>query len=268
MKFALAFVVVALAIAYSQATVTCTASSYCMGCSSTAATGCLSCFNWGSGKVGARQLSSAATYTCTTALAVTTTDCKVYSGAAYYGYTSGTCRWCKSKTWLNNSVSSASVTTKTCSNTAIITATCSASVSNCHQMVCTDYAAALSSTDYSKCGTCKKGYWGTIDTTTDLYTACINSGTNPASNCDYYSPTSAHANVCMMCKSNYAVKYSNSSCYAYTTDKNCRALQSDNTNCMTCWDAYYWNATVCKLNAKVVSAVMIVALSVLSFFMF
>jgi len=268
MKFALAIVAIALAINYSQATVTCAATSYCMSCSSTASTGCLSCFNWGSGSVGARKLSASSTYTCTAALTVKTTDCKVYTGAATNAGTSGTCRWCNSKTWRNESYSAAGVNTMTCSNTAIQATTCTTSVSNCYQMVCRDYAASLSSTDYSKCATCKKGYWGTIDSTTVLYSACTNSGTAPQTNCDWYYAYSSSASRCMFCKSNYAVKYADGSCYSYTTDKNCASLQSDNTNCLSCWDAYYWNATVCKLNAKVVSAVMIVALSVLSFFMF
>lgn len=267
MKFTLAIAVLAIAVHYSQATVTCAASSYCMSCSSTSSTGCLSCFNWGSGSVGARKLSSASTYTCTTALSTKTTDCKVYTGGASYSGTSGTCRWCNSKTWRNEAYSAASVNTMTCSNTAINTTTCSTAISNCYQMTCRDYASA-SSTDYSKCATCKKGYWGTIDSTTMMYSACSNSGTNPVSNCDWFGPISASASGCSFCKSNYAVKSADSSCYAYTTDSNCRSLQTDNTNCLSCWDAYYWNATVCKLNAKVVSAIMIVALSALSFLMF
>lgn len=269
MKLILAIAVLAIAVNVAQSAVTCAATSYCMGCSSTASTGCLSCFNWGSGKVGARKLSSASPYTCVTALSVKTTDCKVYSGSATYSGTSGSCALCKGKTWLNKAVSTASVSTHTCSNTAINTTTCTSAskITNCEQMVCQDYAAT-GSTDFSKCGMCKKGYWGTVDATTMLFSTCTNSGTAPVTNCDAYTIRSSTLAGCYYCKSNFAVKYADMSCHAYTTDKNCRALQSDNTNCMTCWDAYYWNATVCKLNAKVVSAVMIVALSVLSFLMF
>merc|ERR1711970_1120990 len=48
---------------------------FCMTCS--ANNSCGSCFNWGSGTVGARSLGSS---TCTTALSRTMTDAKYYSG--------------------------------------------------------------------------------------------------------------------------------------------------------------------------------------------
>merc|ERR1712086_1249918 len=39
---------------------------------------------------------------------------------------------------------------------------------------------------------------------------------------------------------------------AYTTDKNCRQLGSVvTTQCVECWDGYYWNTTMCKLFSKV-----------------
>jgi len=251
-----------------QQTVTCAATSYCMGCSSTATTGCTACFNWGTGKVGARKLSASTPFTCTTALSVKTTDCQVYTGMATNTGTSGTCSLCKSKTWRNEAMSAANVNTMTCSNTAINTTTCTkaSEVANCEQMVCRDYASA-GSTDYTKCGVCKKDYWGTVDATTGLYTACGKTGTAPITNCQVYYSTGT-TNGCYVCKSKFAVKSTGASCVAFTKDSNCRQLQSDDINCSMCWAAYYWNATVCKLSAKVVSAVMMVALSMISFFMY
>merc|ERR1711976_1021342 len=63
------------ALAHSAYTMSCLESMYCMGCSATNV--CSSCFNWGSGSVGARSLAS---NTCTTKLTKTTTDAQNYNG--------------------------------------------------------------------------------------------------------------------------------------------------------------------------------------------
>jgi len=60
--------------------VSCTAANYCMACSSSTTDACTSCFNWGSGKIGAKALNSTSA-NCQTALSLTVTDAKFYSGS-------------------------------------------------------------------------------------------------------------------------------------------------------------------------------------------
>merc|ERR1712048_1025517 len=73
------------------------ATSYCMGNNDNATT-CSSCFNWGSGTVGARNL---ATNACTTKVTNAITDCKYYSGLTTTTKTCSDCGVCDGKTWLN-----------------------------------------------------------------------------------------------------------------------------------------------------------------------
>merc|ERR1712196_664473 len=75
MKFFLALIAVCAFAHYARAN-TCAVASYCMSCNTTSQ--CTGCFNWGSGKVGARSL---ATNVCTAALTRTIAkDVKFYSG--------------------------------------------------------------------------------------------------------------------------------------------------------------------------------------------
>merc|ERR1711937_156653 len=103
------------------------ATSYCMGNVDNATT-CSSCFNWGSGTVGARNLVTAA---CTTKVTNAITDCKYYSGLSTATKAAHDCGVCDSKTWLNvaDNATNASIVI-TCSDTAINTTTCASAVSN------------------------------------------------------------------------------------------------------------------------------------------
>merc|ERR1711939_1204422 len=93
----------------------CAASKYCMGCSATDT--CSTCFNWGSGKVGARSLAS---NTCTATLTRTVTDAKAYSGThtntSNFGV--GSC-YCKDSKYNYVDQTVATPYTSTCSKTSI-----------------------------------------------------------------------------------------------------------------------------------------------------
>merc|ERR1712151_815823 len=95
------------------------AASYCMGNTDNATT-CSSCFNWGSGTIGARQL---ATGSCANAVANKITDCKYYVGIISGTMkTVGDCMMCNKKTWLNmQDHSTPASIVVTCSDTAIDT---------------------------------------------------------------------------------------------------------------------------------------------------
>ena len=227
-------------ITYVTSVPSCTARSYCMGCNSATANICDSCFNWGSGKVGARALSS---NTCTNLLSTTAiNDCKIYSGTNDGStQTISNCFFC-GKDFLNLNSND---TTVTCSNTSSHD-TCSDKLLNCNQTVC---STTDGSTYTLSCGLCKKKYAGAGTATTNAgYNSC--SPTGVLTNCEYHYLSGSSTLACYSCKSNYAVASTAISCTAYTTDGNCRMLNSSG-DCNTCWHSYYWDASTCKLTAFV-----------------
>ena len=70
-------------------------------------------------------------------------------------------------------------------------------------------------------------------------------------NCDLGFQSSASVNLCYTCKTNYAVAYDSLSCVSYSSDRNCRRLNSDNQTCWYCWNSYYWDLTTCKLESNI-----------------
>jgi len=106
------------------------AASYCMG-NVDDSTNCSSCFNWGSGTIGARTY--VANSTCGTAVTNAVASCKWYSGTNTSTISLQDCSMCDSKDWLNltDHASTASSRVRACSDTAISTTTCSATISNC-----------------------------------------------------------------------------------------------------------------------------------------
>jgi len=254
MKLIALFAIIGL-IALIKTTPTCVATNYCMSCDSTTANKCMTCFNWGSGKVGARAYNSSS-YHCTTTLTLTTANTMFYSGSitttttnsAGTGYNNV---WQCKKTYLNYTGSSG---VSACSDTASPT-TCT-KISNCEQSKCHTTSGG---TTTSGCVRCKRNYGATITSSTPAgATAC--SGSVNITNCEYEAGIyggSTTARYCYSCKSKYATNNAMGACTSYTTDSNCRQLQTDGTNCYTCWHSYYWNATKCKLAANLLSFVLI-----------
>jgi len=229
----------------------CTSANYCIGCSSTTTNACTSCFNWGSGKIGAKALNVSSS-NCQTALSLTVTDAKFYIGSTTTtnslatGTLFNNVLQCK-KTYLNYTYTGG---VTACSNTA--TSGCTA-VSNCDQMVCWN-----NSTVTSGCRFCKRNYSATI-TSTNVAGATACASGNTITNCETqmaYSSGSATSALCYICKSNYAVASTALTCTSYSTDSNCRQLNSSGT-CSQCWFAYYWNTSKCKLAANLMSVAMI-----------
>jgi len=92
------------------------------------------------------------------------------------------------------------------------------------------------------------------------YTTCVAA---TISNAGYSDPTD-NTKV-YTCDTGYAAANALTSCIAFTTDSNCRQLDSTNAYCLTCWHSYYFNAGVCVLKAGVV-ALSGLALALLAFF--
>merc|ERR1711865_1214914 len=222
------FAIVALClIAYAHST-SCVATMYCMGCSATDT--CDSCFNWGSGKVGARSL---AANTCTASLTKVVTNAKYYSGThtttSNWGRSSASCG--SSKHMVVDQTSGVAANyTSSCTSTVPTGAT---AVANC-EMPGANKTSTTAAVAY--CGLCKKGKLGVA-----AYTSCT--GTLAITNCEYASGTN-----CQSCKSGYAVASTDLTCTAFTTDSNCRS-------------AYYFNGATCKLFGSILAAGFAVAMA-------
>lgn len=236
--------ILALCLAtYSQAAQgNCPKEYMCKGCSNDAIT-CFSCFNAQSSAKplqttnGARQLSGSS---CATVIANGITDCKYYKGTISATKTTGDCKQCNSKTWLNvkDNATAANIEI-TCSDTSIDATTCDKKVDNCDQSFC---FKNTSNTFVKGCAKCASGYKGNGTLTTGLgYASCVN--TSVIANCAVADPVDN--TKCQTCKDNFAVAYANdTSCTAFTTDANCRKLGGD-AWCKECKDGYIFDGRKC-----------------------
>jgi len=240
--------------------VSCVKTNYCKGCDASVANKCTSCFNWGSGKVGARGHNTGVTPNdCKTALHLKVTDTKDYSGSTLTTANNNTISSvsrCKKdyKNWV------AASNTLTCSKTATTISPAASKISNCQTTVVNDTNGG---TDEFGCFYCNKGYAqsGTYKSASVGSSACAKySG---IANCDYIYKTGASTYACAGCKSKYSISNAGNTCVSYTTDKNCWQLQSGNATCRNCWSAYYWDTSKCKLAAKIVAAGLAVVASML-----
>lgn len=257
MKTILAILSIAALVSYGY-TVSCTATNYCMGCSSSTTNKCVSCFNWGSGSVGVRALNnSASPINCITAAptAMKTSDTKIYSNAIT---TTGTTKSYNTSAICNKDFRNWTATGSTlaCSNTKLSTVTSCAKISNCMSTTCFD-----STTDTVTCEYCKKNYSGSSYDTTNSAGGTACASYSSISNCEYYYMSGSSTHSCVSCKSKYAASYGNASCTSFTTDSNCKSLQSGNTTCRQCWDAYYWNTSTCKLAGSILVTGLVAVMS-------
>merc|ERR1711862_118115 len=240
---------------------TCLKAKLCNACKNdtpSATSACDACYNWGSGTVGAKQLNGVL---CSTAVANTVKDCKYYNTQITSTKAINDCAVCDGKTWLNitDHATAASIVI-TCSDTASVPASCSASVSNCKQRMC---VTSSTGTSGYGCRQCDEGYTGSGTALVGLnnvvrYSSCTKTGA--ITNCNYHMVNNS-AN-CYTCNSDYAVAAAATSCTSFTTDSNCRQLSS--TWCHHCWHAYYFDNKKCILAAKLFALTGIVV-AVLAF---
>merc|ERR1711976_16678 len=249
MKSILAIALIAICVSYTISAPSCQASDYCTGCAMSTTNSCTACFAWGSGSVGARGMATVSGLNNCIAVmpsALVTTDCRFYNGLATSTATAksnNNCAYCEKKYLTFNTTNN----TETCSDTAV---TGCPEVNNAQWTKC--YIDATGTV--AGAGWCKKGYYGTGTANNAGYPTCTKAS---LANCDW----AAHSTSCIYCKSNYAVS-STGACAAFTTDSNCRALHTDST-CSTCYPAYYWNTTKCKLGAGLLTVAF---LAVAAFF--
>merc|ERR1712066_243680 len=143
-------------IGYSTATLgTPAKTSYCMGRVDKKTT-CSACFNWGTGTVGARELSS--TGTCLIKVTNAVTSCLIYNGKITKTKAYNDCIACNKKIWLNIAETKQAITSIGCSDTAIVAKTCLSKVLNCGQNMCP--SDVTNSKVHPGCRQCAKGYIG------------------------------------------------------------------------------------------------------------
>lgn len=255
MKFIVSAIVLSLVYA-SVMSVSCIATNYCMGCHATTANECVSCFNWGTGTVGARALNTTPTPSnCQTAIvaAYKTANAQEYIGTNQTSQSTTSVtdvRLCR-KDFKNFTQTG---TVLACSDTAItLTSVTAVKIDNCHTVVAYD---STSGTDDFGCQHCDKKYGnsGAWSATSDSIGSRSCAKYSGIANCDYPFKTNSTTWACRYCKSKYAVSNAGNTCTSYTADSNCAALQSGNTTCRTCWSAYYWDASKCKLAAQILIA--------------
>jgi hypothetical protein len=208
------------------------ATSFCQGNNDNATT-CSSCHNAGT---NARYLANG---TCITMVTNVITDCKYYNPSITTTKAATDCFECDNKNWLNVTETGPAIT---CSDTAAVAATCTATLTNCDQSVC--YTNAASVTNMS-CAKCDSGYTGSGTIANGGYPACT---TTTIANCDIGAGT-----ACSTCKSGYAVAAAGTSCVAFTTDSNCRAMGTGDTYCGSCDFGYIFNLLVCESSAKLMA---------------
>lgn len=174
-----------------------------------------------------------------TTLTRTTSDAKMYSGThANASVWDWSATLCKSSKYHQVDQTVASPYGSSCTSTLATGAT---KVADCEYpaVVKTSTSAAT-----AYCGMCKKSKGGNT-----AYTSCAGTA---ITNCEYHSGTN-----CYSCKSKYAVASTGTTCSSFTTDSNCRRLNSDST-CGHCWHSYYFNGATCKLFAKLLTAGFVV----------
>lgn len=219
-------ILLAILIATATAAPSCKAANYCLGCHLTTADTCIACFNSGLGSLGARYLSANVCTTKVTAI----TNCSYYDSGLTVAAaaTNAGCQQCNSGYYVIDTAG-----TITCSKT--LTTGCTA-VTNCAQTKCTGTTAT--------CMQCSSTFGAA---TAGSCTTGANM-TNCAAN--YWST----ANRCYVASTGFAVSSGSAGVTAYTTDASCRMLHAGNASCSHCKDGYYWNVTVCKAAAGILSA--------------
>jgi len=131
---------------------------------------------------------------------------------------------CNKKIWMNIVEATGVLAATTCSDTAIVTATCKTKVANCGQSFCTNNTATKKAR--VGCRQCMKGYVGATQMKDTHGTKALVLGystctlTGHIKNC----ALSMYNNAlhCYTCNSGFAVASIFTSCKAFTLDSNCR----------------------------------------------
>merc|ERR1712050_498624 len=261
MKLIIALTVILALSNYAHtAAAACVAASWCQSCGS-GSSACSDCCNFAQGTNKNKIWATAAATTCAGTNGLAITDCLYYRStmtgsattinATTTALTSGVlyCALCNNKNFLTYSTAAVG---NTCTDTAptMTSGTC-ATISGCKQVVCITNATTLS----VYCAGCENGQWpATANTSGQVLTCTSTKPSTAIANCYYNSNSSGSATLthsCAGCDTGYALNNAGTACVAHTASEGCAALQTDNTNCQTCWPAYYFSGALCVLKSFV-----------------
>jgi hypothetical protein len=110
--------------------------------------------------------------------------------------------------------------------------------------------------DTQGCRMCSKGHSGSGYDSVN-HTGSTECHKNvPIIGCEYVITTQTSSYMCYSCEPGSAVSHSRFSCISFTLDQNCRTLNSSAVYCHYCWHSYYWDQSLCKLGANLVSIII------------
>jgi len=251
-----------------------TANSRCNEVSPTALpasnTQCASCFGWNTDPRA--QNVSATSNNCITKLTNTIAECETYIGFLYNTNTTsypgnGTCFICKKSyyNWAHTTV--AGLVTAACSSSK--GTGCTGTIDNAVQTVCVNNIDTLTNGTFSSqfAHACNKGY---LPVENDIWDqGCLKcvSGTVNVPNCRWLGNGGSQftAASCFGCNKNFGLNGS-SQCVGYTTDENCRGVNTQDEGCIKCWYAYYFSGTTCTLYSQLLLLQFISLFGLLAFF--
>jgi hypothetical protein len=234
---------------YTFEVASCGANQFCMACNKDTVNKCDLCFNWGFGDIGARALDTAAVpQDCKKPLTLIVSECQYYKGDMLSTATERTLESC----WnCRHPMLKYEDATKIASCVKEAPISCGA-IANCQTTICFEKDNALT----VGCRLCEKNYSGAgFDTINSAgATSCV--ATNVISNCEVSWKPTGTTWKCYSCAADYAVSNSELTCMTFTSDPNCRVMDSTNTACWSCWHAYYWDNNTCKLAATLTKSML------------
>jgi hypothetical protein len=235
----------------------CDKMNYCMACSLTTVNQCEACFNWPGGTETLKYLDTSTTpVDCQETLIYLLVDeCKFYDGLSAINQaarTINTCTLCKKDFLRWQAVGAMAI----CTDWAPIKCK---KVPNCMTTVCFDGVTEDTTPGtYSQgCRMCDKGYSGdTWDTANNAGSAtCVKKSV--ITNCDFSMQQSSTVHHCYSCATNYVVTVAGTSCMSFTTDPNCRRMNTGDVFCHYCWHSYFWENKLCVLSGGFLRVSMI-----------
>jgi len=216
--------------------------------------------------------STATSSNCSTKLTNTITDCEFYSGTLYNSNTTSypnryTCLKCKKSYYIMEKTTSTANVSASCSSSK--GTGCTGTIDNSLQTVCYNYYDSTNSATFSSqfANICKNGYLPVENDIWDLGALKCVKGTPNIANCRYLYSTGKQnvAAGCSGCNKNFS-KSSYGYCVGYTTDENCREVNSSDEGCVKCWFAYYFSGTTCTLYSQLLLLQFISLFGLLAFF--
>jgi len=265
-------VILAISSYANTAAAACVAASWCQACASASST-CAMCYSYAQGTNKNKIWATSGATTCGSTNVTPITDCLYYTSAFMSNSANANaaqttlstnfngvllCSKCNGKNFVTMTNNTAG---NTCTDTAptMTSGTC-AVIANCEQTVCITNAASNS----VYCQACSNGAWPATASNGEAITCTTTKPASAVVNC-YYNQASITGSTitqgCGGCDSGYALNTTPTinACVLHVASAGCMILQSDLTNCYSCWPSYYFSGALCVLKSFVGVLVGLVA---------